>query len=246
MLAKSLFLLVVVSFFPLAALAAEVRLSVAMSMLDATKELIVRYQQRVEGIEILPNFASSGALAKQIAEGAPADIFISANPKWMNFLLEQKLIPENQVRTLAYNRLVIVGDKDVQMETLADVIKLSKIAMGSPKSTPVGQYAEQALVTAGLYDQLAGKLVLTKDVRQAILYADQGEVAGAFVYKTDALMAARAVILLEVPPELHDEVTYTGALTSAGVEKPEAVAFYAFLQSPEAVTIMQKFGFMVY
>ena len=227
------------------ALAAEVHLSVAASMTDVTKELISAYQKSAPDVALLPNFASSGSLAKQIAQGAPADLFISANPKWMTYLVDAGSVSAAQVRILAGNTLVLVGRKGLPVTTLADVAKLGKIAIGSPKSVPAGQYAAQALKSAGIYDALAGKLVLTKDVRQALVYADRGEVDGAFVYKTDALLAQNAVILLAVPEQLYDPVLYPVALTKAGSANPAAVAFGAFLKSDAAAQILRRYGFLV-
>jgi molybdate transport system substrate-binding protein len=226
-------------------LAAEVRLSVAASLTDATKELIATYQQQVEKISILPNFASSGALAKQIAQGAPADIFISANPKWMKFLVEEGLIAADQVRTFTYNSLVFVGKKGLAITSLADLTGLQRIAIGSPKSVPAGQYAEKALQSSGVYDQLQAKLVLAQDVRQALVYADRGEVDGAFVYKTDALLAKQAVILLSVPQNLYPEVTYPIGLTNSGLSNPAALKFLGFLKSEPATQILRRYGFVV-
>jgi len=232
-------------FLALPAMAAEVHLSVAASMTDAVKDLISTYEKTAPDTSFLPNFASSGSLAKQIDQGAPADIFISANPKWMTFLVENKRIQADSIRPLAYNSLVFVGNKDLKVAALDDLIKLRHLAIGSPKSVPAGQYAEQALKAAGLYDQLQGKLVMAKDVRQALMYADRGETDGAFVYKTDALLAQDATILLEVPQSLYNEVTYPIGLTVAGAENPQAVAFYEFLKTEEARQILKQYGFIV-
>jgi molybdate transport system substrate-binding protein len=232
-------------FLASSAFAAEVNLSVAASMTDAVKELIAAYEKTTEDVTLLANFASSGALAKQIVQGAPADIYVSANPKWMNHLVEEKLIPANGVRTFAYNTLVFVGQSNPAVSTLDDITKLQRIAIGSPKSVPAGQYAEQALKAANLYDKVQGKLILAKDVRQALIYADRGETEGAFVYKTDAFLADDAVILLEVPQSLYDEVTYPVALTLTGLEKPQAVAFFDYLKTDEASSILKKYGFVV-
>lgn len=231
--------------FSTAALAAEVHLSVAASMTDATKALIAAYQKSAPEVTFLPNFGASGSLAKQIAQGAPADLFISANPKWMDYLVKTGSVAADQVYTFAFNSLVLVGRKGLQVATMADLAKLGRIAIGSPKSVPAGQYAEQALKKAGLYERLAPKLVLAKDVRQALVYADRGEVDGAFVYKTDALLAQQAVILLQVPARLYDRVEYPVALTGAGVANPAAAAFATFLKSPAATRILEKFGFLV-
>lgn len=225
--------------------AAEVRLSVAASMTNVTKELITTYEKQAPGVAFLPNFASSGSLAMQIARGAPADIFISANPSWMNYLVEESRIAADRFRIFAYNSLVFVGRKDLPITTFDDVARLQRIAIGSPKSVPAGQYAEQALRRAGLYDLAQGKLVLAKDVRQALIYADRGETDGAFVYKTDALLARETEVLLDVPEALYSEVSYPVGLTAAGAANPAAVAFYEYLSSSEATEILKQFGFVV-
>lgn len=227
------------------AAAAEVRLSVAPVLTDAARDLISAYEQQAEGVRVLPNVAASGSLAKQIVQGAPADIFISAHPQWMEFLVEKQRIPADGVRILARNALVFVGRKGLAVTSLADLDQLGRIAIGSPKSVSAGLYAEQALRAAGLYEPLQGKLIMAKDVRQALVYADRGETDGAFVFRTDARLAREAVVLLEVPAALHDEVRYPMGMTATGAEKPEAVAFFAFLQSPAATRILQKHGFIV-
>jgi molybdate transport system substrate-binding protein len=242
---KILFILLVIGITTFSAQAAEVRLSVAASMTDAVKELIATYQPEAQGVNFLPNFASSGSLAKQIAQGAPTDLFISANPKWMNYLIEEEYIPAEQVRTFAFNALVFVGEPQLKISSMTDLASLSRIAIGSPKSVPAGQYAEQALIATGLLEQIQGKLVLAQDVRQALAYADRGEVDGAFVYRTDALLARHAVILLEVPQQYYPEVTYPLGLTKAGLNNPQARAFADFLASAEAAAILQRYGFIV-
>lgn len=243
---RSLLTALLLSLFLLSpAFAAEVRLSVAASMTDAFKELVTEYEQKVPGVTLLANFASSGSLAKQIAQGAPADIYVSANPKWMKYLVEKQLIPADQVRTFAYNSLVLVGGKDTPVQKLEDITRLERIAIGSPKSVPAGQYAEQALRAAGLYDKMQNKLILAKDVRQALMYADRGETDGAFVYKTDALLARNAVILLAVPQNLYNEVTYPIAPTKEGLASPQALAFLDFLKTEQASTILEKYGFVI-
>jgi len=225
--------------------AAEVRLSVAASMTDATRALIAAYRQQQPEVEFFPNFAASGALAKQIAQGAPADIFISANPRWMNYLVEERQIPAEQVRTFASNALVVVGRPGINCNSLADLLRLQRIAIGSPQSVPAGQYAEKALRAAGLYAQLESRLVMAQNVRQALLYAERGEADAAFVYRTDALLAQQATILFEIPRELYGAVTYPAGLTNEGLGNPAAVAFFTYLQSDQASAILRRFGFDV-
>lgn len=225
------------------ACAAVVRLSAASSTTDAVKALIVRYKEKAPDINIQTNFAASGTLAKQISFGAPADLVIFANPDWVDYLINEQRLAAGSVRTLAGNSLVLVGNKRLSVPTLEAVSKLNRIAIGSPKSVPAGQYAEQALSGAGLLNALRGKLVMAKDARQALIYADQGEVDAAFVYRTDALLAENAVILYQVPQTFYEKIIYPVGLTPAGAQNRAAVAFLEFLNSETAREILNQYGF---
>lgn len=227
------------------AISAELNLSVAASMRDAATELSDNFVKKNPGASFQKNFGSSGALAKQIENGAPCDIFLSANLKWMDYLKEKKLIDDRYTVTFAYNEVVFVGKPELKIGKLQDVVKLEKIAIGSPKSVPAGDYAEKAIKKAGIDKRLEGKLVMAKDVRECLMYADRGEVDGAFVYKTDALLAKNVKILFTVPQDLYPRVTYPAGLTVGGSKKAEAVAFYNYLQSAEAKNILVKYGFAV-
>ncbi|MBN2645988.1 MAG: molybdate ABC transporter substrate-binding protein [Desulfuromonadaceae bacterium] len=226
--------------------AATVHLSVAASLTNAFNELISAYQQQHPQTRLLPNYAASGALAKQISQGAPSDLFISANPKWMAYLVENSLIDLQQTWTLTSNSLVVVGAITHKLDSFTDLLKLQRIALGSPVSVPAGQYAKQALERSGLYAELEPRLIPAKNVRQALLYAERGEVDGAFVYRTDALLAQRAKILLEVPQSLYNEVTYPAALTRQGEQNPDAIAFAAFLKTDGALEILSEYGFVLH
>lgn len=230
---------------PAFAFATEIRLSVASSMTDVVRELSAAYNRENPDVSILTNGGSSGALAKQIALGAPVDLFISANTKWMDYLIEEDKIDPHSVLNLAANSLVFIGAATTAVPSLKTLPSLARIALGSPQSVPAGQYARQAMENTGIYQKLLSdhKLVNAKDVRQALLYADRGEVDGAFVYRTDALMAKHAVILFTVPADLHDQINYPLGLTSEGCRKEAALSFYAFLAGPAASVILEKFGF---
>lgn len=238
-------LLLLLLVFTTPAQSSEVRVSAAGSLVDVIKSMVATYKQNHPQTELLVNFASSGALAKQIIAGAPADIYISANPKWMKHLQKKKMVADNTKKTLAYNSLVFIGSAELQIVSLADILPLGKITLGSPKSVPAGKYAEQALTSAGIYQQLQSdnKLVFSKDVRQALLYADRGEVDGAFVYRTDALLAQQAKILLVVSQKLYPQVTYPAALLKGAEKNSEAIDFFDFLFSPEGKQILMKYGF---
>ena len=227
------------------ACAGQVRLSAASSLTEAMSAICSRYGGSHPEVTLVRNFASSGTLANQIDSGAPADLFVSANPRWMAYLVERGRIPRAGVRILATNTLVVVGPKQGQVGALADLTKMARVAIGSPKSVPAGEYAETALMVAGIYDQLRqeNRLVIAKDVRQALMYAERGEVDAAFVYRTDALLARQAAVLYEVPGALYPPATYLVGLTVEGANNREAQEFFAYLKTSETAIILQQYGF---
>jgi molybdate transport system substrate-binding protein len=238
--------LALIFLFAAPAMAGDIGLSVAASLREVVTELSGNFAKSHPGATFRSNFGASGALAKQIESGAPADLFMSANTEWMDYLKEKKLVDEKSIAVFAYNELVFVGKPDLKINTLQDVTKLNKIAIGSPKSVPAGQYATEAFRNAGLEKQLEGKLVMAKDVRECLLYADRGDVDGAFVYKTDAEEMAKNVrILFTVPQRLYPRVTYPVGLTIPGSKNTEAVEFLKYLQSDEGRKVLKKHGFIV-
>ncbi|MGD0229120.1 MAG: molybdate ABC transporter substrate-binding protein [Syntrophorhabdales bacterium] len=245
-IAQSLLVLSLLFLFAVSATAAELNLSVAASLKEVVTELSDGFAKTHPGVAFRNNFGGSGALAKQIENGAPADLFFSANIEWMDYLLGKKLMLEKGITTFAYNELVFVGKPGLKVSRLQDVVRLDKIAIGSPKSVPAGEYAVKAFKEAGIDKQLEGKLVMASDVRECLLYADRGEVDGAFVYKTDAEQMAKNVkILFTLPQRLYPRVTYPVGLTAAGSKKPEATAFFSYIQSAEAKGVLAKHGFIV-
>jgi len=225
--------------------AETVHLSAGVGLTDFVKEIIAAYADSHPGAQVVPHFAPAGALAKQIEQGAPADIFLTPSQDWANYLLERGLAAPEPSRILAFNSLVFIGGgKAASMEKLPE---LKRVAIGNPKNVPAGQYAKQAMEKADVYAALeqGKKLVLTDDVRHALMYADQGEVDGAFVYATDALLAKKAKALFTVDAALHEPITYPMLLTAAGAKKAEAKAFYDYLSGAEAKAALEKHGFEV-
>jgi len=240
---KGLFALFLFVFLTAPGFAGEVNLSVAASLKEVINELADNFARQNADTKILKNYGSSGALAKQIENGAPADIFISANIEWMEYLQNRKLMHSVSIGIFTYNTLVFVGTADKKVSGLQDLHKLEKVAIGSPKSVPAGEYAMEALKKAGIEKQLEQKLVMAKDVRECLMYAEWGEVDGAFVYKTDALQAKQARILFAVPEDLYPRVTYPMGMTLTGARNKDAEAFYKYLQSGYAKGVLDKFGF---
>jgi molybdate transport system substrate-binding protein len=226
--------------------AETIHLSAAASMTDACKEIIAAYAAKQPNAKVLANFGGSGALAKQIEQGAPADIFISASAEWVQHLIQQQMAAPGSEKTFAGNSLVFVGSAKAALR-IEKLPELKRVAIGNPKNVPAGQYAKQAMEKAGIYAALeqGQKFVLTDDVRHALMYADQGEVDGAFVYKTDALLAENAKILFTVDAALHEPITYPMLLTAAGAKNAAAKEFYDYLSSAEAQAVLQKHGFVL-
>jgi molybdate transport system substrate-binding protein len=222
----------------------EIHLSAAASLKDVLEELSGSYVRRHPGVRVVRNYGSSGMLARQIESGAPSDIFVSANQEWMDYLRERRLVDPGSIGALAYNTLVFVGPEG-KAAGMRDVGALQRIAIGSPKSVPAGEYAMAALRAAGIDRELEGKLIMAKDVRECLMYAERGEVDGAFVYRTDALLAKQVKILFTVPEQLYPRVAYSMSLTVSGAGRSDAAAFVAFLRGSEAKEALARHGFAV-
>lgn len=242
---KSLFLIVLFQLLIFAPVsqAGVVNLSVAASLKETINDLSAAFSKTHPGIKLTKNYGGSGMLAKQMENGAPADIFISANTEWMDYLNNKGLIDASSVSMFAYNTLVFAGKEGSNVSNMSGLQKLNKIAIGSPKSVPAGEYAMEAFKKAGIDKPLEKKLVMARDVRECLMYAERGEVAGAFVYRTDALQAKQARILFTVPQNLYPRVSYPATLTAKGAQNADAKAFYKFLSSKEAKSVLAKYGF---
>ena len=238
-----LLLLILLLICPRPAQAAEVRLLAAASLREVVDELANCFARKNPGFRLVKTYGGTGSLARQLENGAPADIFISANLPWVAYLKKKGLLPAQGTVHLTSNTLVFAGSAGTKASSLRDLLKLERIAIGSPKSVPAGEYAMQALQKAGLDRPLAEKLVMARDVREALMYAERGEVDGALVYRTDALQAGKVSILFTLPQDLYSRISYPMALTQAGVKNREAQAFFRYLQGSEAKGILARYGF---
>ncbi len=221
--------------------AGTVRISAAASLTEAVGDLANAYRAANPGDDVVPNFGASGALAKQGEAGAPVDILLSASTLWLDYMKARNLTARSF--PLTRNSLAFVGPRKTVAAEMKDLPALSRIALGSPASVPSGKYASEAMKAAGVEKAMEGKTVLTKDVREALMYAERGEVDGAFVFKTDALVARSAGFLFEVPRSLHSDIIYPAILTPDGANNPAAVRFFDFLGSGAAKAILKMRGF---
>jgi molybdate transport system substrate-binding protein len=227
------------------AMAGQLNVSAAASLKEAINEMADKYSAAHAGTTIVKNFGASGALAGQIEQGAPADIFISASTEWIDYLSNKKLLDAASRKDFAYNALVFAGATTKKVSGMNDLTRLDRIAIGSPKSVPAGNYAMESIKNSGLDQKLAAKLVMAKDVWECLTYAEMGEVDGSFIYRTDALQAKKAKILFVVHEKLHTRVVYPMALTVSGATNADAKAFFAWIQGGEAKSILKKYGFIL-
>jgi molybdate transport system substrate-binding protein len=198
------------------------------------------------------SFGSSSTLARQIEQGAPADLFASADEKWMDYLADRKLIAAETRKDLLGNDLVlVVSAEKPQRVTIGPGFDLlgmlgpnGRVATGDPAHVPVGIYAEQALRKLGIWDAVSTHLARTEDVRAALLLVERGEAPAGIVYATDAAVSKGVTVAGVFPADSHDPVSYPFALAKAG-DTPEARALMAFLAGPQARAIFVARGFKV-
>jgi molybdate transport system substrate-binding protein len=238
-------LLVLLLATPVLAAPTTITLAAAAGLTPVLRDIIAAYQASHPEHSIQPNFASSGTLAKQIVAGAPADVFIAANPQWMAYLQEQRQVDAKTVATFTRNTLVCAGPAASKVVDFGSLPALNKIALGNPASAPVGEYARQALTASGIYQTLLDnrQIVFTQTVREALVYAEQQLVDACFIYATEAGYSAKVKIFFTVPQELYPPITFPLALTTAGSTNKSAQEFYNFLLSAQAQQLLQQHGF---
>ena len=228
--------------------AQEVILSVAVSLKEATEEMGRGFMAARPGVTLRYNFGASGDLQKQIEAGAPVDIFLSAAQRQMDELEKQKLIVAASRRAFARNVLVVIKpvDSKVDITKPTDLLeaRVGRIVIGSPKTVPAGQYAEESMRALGLWDRLQSKLVFSENVRQVLEYVARGEVDAGFVYTTDAASRAQGVKEAFRPPEdSYRPVIYPGAVVAASKQGALAQAFLDLLSSSDGRAVLSRFGF---
>ena len=219
----------------------------AASTAPALTEIAVQLEAE-SGVEVRLVFASSGVLARQIASGAPADLFISANRRWMDWVVERGLIDGAPI-PLFGNRLVLIQPADAsQTLALDDSLRArlgdGRIAIGDPDHVPAGIYAKEALTALGLWGQLERSAVLLPNVRAALLLVERGEAAAGIVYASDAAFSTKVRVAAEFPPESHAPIVYLAGIVATGWT-PGAWNFERYLQWPEAQVVFRRHGFAV-
>ena len=231
--------------------AQDVTVFAAASLTDALRDVSAAWA--TEGHRPLRlSFGASSTLARQIEQGAPANLFASADRKWMDYLVGKGLIATDSRRDLLGNELVmiVVADRPVRLTIgpTLDLMQLlganGRIATGDPAHVPVGLYAKEALTKLGLWPVVEPRLARTDDVRGALLLVERGEAPVGIVYSTDAVISSRVMIAGTFPPDSHEPITYPFAITKAG-DNAEARALMTYLAGTRARAIFARRGFKV-
>lgn len=220
-------------------------IAAAASLQDAAQELKTIYTDKHPDIQITYTFASSGTLQKQIEEGAPADLFISAGKSQMDALVDKKLIKDDSRQNLLGNELVLIAKKDSNISSFEDLTDKSaaKISIGTPETVPAGKYAKETLTTMNLWDKVQPKLVMAKDVRQVLTYVETGNVDAGLVYRSDTVQMKESKIVATAPAGSSKPIVYPMAVIASSKHPQEAADFEAFLASDEAMQVFIKYGF---
>jgi molybdate transport system substrate-binding protein len=221
----------------------------AASLTDGLQEASAAYEKTVQ-VTVKSSFDSSSVLARQIEAGAPADVFFSADTKWMDYLQSRNLIQAGSRKNVLGNRLVLIAPAQSRIQLkiaphfpLAAALGKERLATGDPDSVPAGRYARSALTTLGVWDEVASRLARAENVRVALLYVARGEAPLGIVYASDALADKSVRVVDTFPADTHEPIVYPIALTTPA--KSQAAAFVAYLAGPRGREIFVKYGFTV-
>ena len=226
--------------------AGEMRVLVASSLQPAMAQLSQAYQAQHPEVQITLVTGASSALARQIHQGAPADIYISANQEWMDYLLQQSRVTVLEQKPLLANQLVLVSKKArpsfnlMQLENWQAALAGQRLAVADPQHVPAGMYAKQAMTQLGLWSGLHAQMAFSHNVRATLALVERGAAPLGVVYASDAATSQQVVILAPFPENAHEPIVYpAGRLSSAqGVQ-----AFYDYLWSVQGQSTWQAFGF---
>jgi len=224
----------------------ELTVSAAASLTNAFPEIGKKFESANPGTKILFNFAASGPLLQQIEQGAPVDVFASADQKTMDQAKEKKLILNDSRKDFVSNGLVLIvppaskiSIRSVQDLNTKDV---TRVALGKPETVPVGRYTREALTNEGLWESLSPKFIPGNSVRQVLDYVTRGEVDAGFVFATDAAIAKDKVRIVATL-EKHKPIVYPVAVVAATRNKELSRRFIDFVLSKEGQEILSRFGF---
>ncbi|MCW6624527.1 molybdate ABC transporter substrate-binding protein [Yersinia ruckeri] len=241
---------VVVSMLSGSAMAAEnITVFAAASLTNALQDIAIQYKQEKQ-IDVVASYASSSTLARQIEQGAPADLFISADQQWMDYAIDKKQIVDSTRYTLLGNELVLIAPNESKIDKVTinqktewkKLLDGGRLAVGDPDHVPAGMYAKEALESLGAWSTLAPEMARANNVRSAMALVERAEAPLGIVYGSDAI-ASKKVKVVGVFPEQSDKpVEYPMAIVKDH-ENATVSAFYDYLKGPEAAAVFKHYGF---
>ncbi len=232
------------------AVAAEnITVFAAASLTNALQDIATQYEKGKD-VKIVSSFASSSTLARQIEQGAPADLFISADQQWMDYAVGKKAMDDSTRYTLLGNELVLIAPvaskpQPVSISKNTDwksLLKGQRLAVGDPDHVPAGIYAKEALQNLGAWETLSPVMARANNVRAALALVERDETPYGIVYGSDAIASQKVTVVGIFPEESHKPVEYPMAVVKDH-NKPDVSAFYRYLKGPEAAAIFKRYGF---
>ncbi len=223
----------------------KITISAAASLTEALTE-IQKYYEKEAGTKLTMNFGSSGSLQKQIEEGAPTDVFLSASKEKMDKLEEKGLIDTDTRSNFVNNEIVLIVAEEYKdkIQKLSDLVDMDvKVAIGEPESVPAGKYAKKTMEHYQLWDKLADKIVFGKDVKQVAQYVESGEAAAGIVFTSDATTLKKSFAKEQFTEEAHGPIVYPMAVVKNSENKEAAKKFIDHLKTEKAKKIFEKYGF---
>lgn len=230
-----------------AAMGGEILVFAAVSLTDALQEIAAAYEKS-SGDRILLNLAASNLLARQIQEGAPADLFISADEAKMDQLEKRGLVLAGSRKSVLSNTLVIVVpvESTLRIASPQDLAssKVRALALAEPQSVPAGIYAKEYLRSQRLWSKVSDKVVPTESVRAALAAVESGNIEAGIVYRSDARISKKVRVAYEVPRAEGPKISYPFALIAGSKQRKAARKFLAYLESPASLEVFRKYGFL--
>ena len=226
--------------------AADLQVFAAASLTDALKEIAPEYE-KATGDKLVLNLGASSTLARQIQEGAPADLFLSADEEKMNGLEKRKLLLPGTRKSVLSNTLVVVvpADSKLKISGPADLAAVRVLALAEPQTVPAGIYAKEYLKSKGLWSKVIDRVIPTENVRAALAAVESGNADAGIVYKTDAGISKKVKIAYEVPKAESPEISYPFAVLAASERKEAARKLLDYLHSPAGLAVFRKHGFLI-
>ncbi|ELA9308537.1 TPA: molybdate ABC transporter substrate-binding protein [Vibrio parahaemolyticus] len=227
--------------------ATDLKVYAASSMTNAIDEIAQDFKEKYD-VTVTPVYGGSSSIARQIINGAPADVFISANTKWMDYLVDEGVIDSDNVTNLVRNSLVLIAlqSSSLAVFNFADAnaweaaLNGSRLALGNPTSVPAGMYAKESLTTLGVWKEIQTKVAPAKNVRLALALVERGEAPLGVVYKTDAQLTSKVKIVGEFASDTHAAIVYPAAVVNDSTESRQ---FFQYLKSEDAKRVFAHYGF---